>query len=92
MMGKQSLSYAEQAAQERKRARSNRIISNVMFVAAAAFVISGIVLMIVTGKPTSVITVTSGVIIAFTAASLRSTAALNLDNAKRFDRLAHKRF
>lgn len=90
-MGKQ-LTMSERAERERRRARGNRIVSVVMFVVAGLFAVAGVALLIITGKPTSIITITSAVVIASSGFSLRMTAATQVDTAGRFDRIARGGF
>lgn len=81
-------SFADRAANERRRARRNRILSVVFFVLAGLVLVGGVTFTVATGKPNGLSTVTTAFVIGSTAVMLRLIASMQDDNARRFDRLA----
>lgn len=57
-----------------RKARNLRRFSVVMFVMAGVFLVLGVGLLVATGKPTSLITVGSALVIALSGISLRGSA------------------
>lgn len=87
-MSAKDLSYAEHADRERRRARRNRVTSIVFFVLAAVFVLGGIVLAVITGSPKLLVTIVSGLVIGVSGVTMRLSASMQDDTARRYDRLA----